>query len=342
METWFSRAGPTIPLQLRYTNHIIAFNQASLKSLLQRYQSRWSELDLAIHPMRFVEIIADLPSSNWTNLTNICLWDHELLFPEKCTKCLKEVTSLRRLTLQPPIAYEHIESFGPVSLVEIRFVTNGYLRLGHAQLISSYLNLRKLEISSLLHKELLITPGLHLTLPLLATFILNAGRMSILDHLTTPALVDMEIYAAWPSSSRDDEHCISTFLSRCPDSLKSFKIHGQTRGASIARILPSLSDRPFLTHLAVNAFPLPMDDSFFDENEWLPSLRDLSISLERNSGRQPVEELEYLAMFLKRRVEFHALPMLETLTIHKRSSDEFPYHLFGDVPLGRLRVMIPF
>jgi hypothetical protein len=73
---------------------------------------------------------------------------------------------------------------------------------------------------------------------------------------------------------------------------------------------------------------------------WCPKLQDLVLITACPAAEQP-HQMQTLATFLKRRAAL-GVAKLETLTIARHDRDvEFPDALFEDVPLGRLRVMLP-
>jgi hypothetical protein len=186
----------------------------------------------------------------------------------------------------------------------------------------------------------------HLNLPSLSTFVVETDDLAVLDYLTTPALVRLEIHHKSDTDylTNPYEDRFSQFLDRCTPTIKSITLDGGTYYDSfITWALPLLSNRPSITELTLNVWPISFACSRSEEDgkeTWCPNLQHLTISLEAERSIE-VGRMEALAAFLKGR-QNQGLKGLKCLTLHNSSQKlDFPYESFKHVGVGRLSVMVP-
>ncbi|KAH6886679.1 hypothetical protein BKA70DRAFT_1444173 [Coprinopsis sp. MPI-PUGE-AT-0042] len=120
-------------------------------------------------------------------------------------------------------------------------------------------------------------------------------------------------------------------------------LYSKYDASDLAKILPALPPLPNLTHLTLEIWPFTMEITFPEdvEKDWCPNLRHLKVSF-RSGNYVEEEQMASLAASLQRRQGWGRME-LETLTIQKAArAEEFPYHLFENVRLGTLRVMVPW
>ncbi|KAH6887309.1 hypothetical protein BKA70DRAFT_1573377 [Coprinopsis sp. MPI-PUGE-AT-0042] len=328
LDAWFSRAGESIPLEL------------------EGYQPRWKRLSLFIEPESFWDVFFDHPPSGWVNLHTLSLFvcDFIEVGAERAVQgvdALENMTSLQCLLLQDHAAHEFERRYGPIDLPELHISLDGFT-IDQVLLISAYQRLTKLVLVAPPRFLLELSLDNHITLPSLSSLSYNTYDLSLLEYFTTPALAELYIQLHCDPDSYA-EIILPSFLSRCTRALRAFTLDSHSQGAFIASILPSLSERPDLNQITFDTWPFPNELSRFQKDShpcWCPHLRELTVSI-RSREAIELERVADLAAFLKRREEL-GLVALESLIVHRCSGAvEFPYELFQDVSIGKLRVMVP-
>ncbi|KAH6886640.1 hypothetical protein BKA70DRAFT_1334709 [Coprinopsis sp. MPI-PUGE-AT-0042] len=339
---WFSRAGPSIPLELEYVdlgctaNLMPAKAKAAMSALIQNHQHQWRCLSLCVDSACMLDITIGLPSSNWTNMQALTLWTFDFVGPhsEKASKSLvslENIPSLRRLLVHDHAEHEYVRRYGPISLAELQINLDDVFSIHHAHLISSYPNLTVLTLVIPPDHELSLPPGYKIALPSISS-----------DILLPPHLIHLKIQLHSYSSETEDKFLFE-FLGRCTSSLNSITLENRPKGGFIARVLPTLLRRPGLTNLTLDLWPSALDtDSSAEDMEesWCPNLRNLTVSI-ASGAMVEGKRMKALADFLLRR-ENLGLTELERLIVHRDSDGyHFPYELFEDVRVGDLCVMVP-
>ncbi|KAH6886642.1 hypothetical protein BKA70DRAFT_1573837 [Coprinopsis sp. MPI-PUGE-AT-0042] len=352
LDGWFSRAGPCLPLELEYVERRASSmrndEKAAMEALILRHQSRWRWLSLFIEPQCFWRTLFNPPPSNWTNLSTLALWTFDFSGPNKERAALgfnmlERFTSLRSLSLEVHHGYGFKRRFGPINLGEIRITLEDHFGIQEIRLISAYSNLTNIVLIAPANCEWNLSPHDNLTLPSLSTFVFDTFDLSLLDHLVTPSLVNLDIHlhwdVPWPQSG-----FLHGFLARCTTTLRSVTLNSDREDSFIAKILPSLSLRPTLSHLTLDIWPSHVDTKPIPEEvekDWCPQLRCLTVSI-GSSDMVELERMKGLAAFLLRRGAF-GLPELERLTVHRtHRAVEFPYEIFENVRQGELCVLVPW
>ncbi|KAH6886667.1 hypothetical protein BKA70DRAFT_1573856 [Coprinopsis sp. MPI-PUGE-AT-0042] len=348
---WFSRAGPSISLDLEYVHlregSMGSEDEAAMESLIRKHQSRWRSLSLFIKSLTFWDTIFCLPSSNWSNLHTLTLWSYDFAGPEsehtsRTFDALDNIASLRRLIVQDHMDYKYARRYGPINLAELYISLDDVFTTDHSRLISAYPNLTKLELVVPPFYDLELASDYHLTLPSLSTFAYSAYELTILNYFTTPALAHLEIQFN-PGQSEPEDEVLVKFLTRCTSSLKSITLITRPNETLIAQVLPSLSIRQSITHLTLDLWPSVTEAEIFPEEverNWCPKLQELTVTLEADDLVE-LGRMEGLSTLLLRRSDLE-LPDLKRLTVHNRLwIMDFPCKLFKDVSLGELRVLVP-
>ncbi|KAH6886645.1 hypothetical protein BKA70DRAFT_1573840 [Coprinopsis sp. MPI-PUGE-AT-0042] len=380
VDRWFSRAGPSAPLELDYDDTFgLPPDEALLPVLIRRHQSRWRHLSLCITAECFWDIILSPPSNNGITLQGLTLWVGDLHGPgptqiSQRLDGLAKLTSLRCLTLSKLhiILYgvfssdlmhliSAFRSLSTLSLVVERSLDVILSAQDHLTL-PSLLNLsfttydsdllQYFTTAALVKLEITLKPNgydpdntlffsHYFTLPSLLNLSFTTYNLDILEYFTTPALVKLEITLRLDVRVDQDSSSFSQFITRCTSALQSIAVHSNYDQSLITRIITSLSVRPSLTDLTVDLWPLSLTFPKDAEKDWCPNLQHLTVSF--GSGYDDEEErMEALAAFLQCREEWGCVP-LESLTIRKRHKRfKFPYGLFENVTLGELRVMVPW
>ncbi|KAH6886650.1 hypothetical protein BKA70DRAFT_1334735 [Coprinopsis sp. MPI-PUGE-AT-0042] len=361
LEQWLSRSGLSTPLELHFQYEdftlemMLPEDEISMRNLIRHYQPRWRYLSLCIEPRCFWDSILSPPSTDWINLQTLTLWvfDFNHLSSERYPRGLDQltsITSLRRLFIEDDSPYTHQTHYGPVDLAELHITLDEVSRSDHVRLISSYAQLTKLTLVATLYHELDLAPDEHINLPFLSSFSYTTDDLSLLHHLTTPALVNLEL--SFLTSLPTAEEALTPFLARCTSALQTISL---TEASFLAKALPTFSVRPSLTEISLDAWPLDATDNILAEPDhavdaWLPNLRQLTVSMgpKRSTGSSEatkdleLEQMSDLAKFLLQR-EDRCQMGLERLIVHKRSrAIKFPYELFERIDLGELRVMVPW
>jgi F-box-like len=353
LDGWFFRAGSTLSLDLEYQDwgRGIIIDRASLKSLLQRYQSRWRRLSIDMRDESFLDVIADLPSSEWLSLDTLSLWRLDLQAhgadeDSQALDALDRITSLRRLHLESPTYHAHSRRYGPIHLAELQITIGEAFSANHSSLISSYASLSQLTLVVDRRSGGDPAPGAHLLLPSLLVFAYHGPDLVPLQYFTAPALVDLTVDLTGRRIGSErmegERESFKGFLTRCTDSLKSLTLRESTSPSFIAHAIPLLSIRPSIERVTVGEWPNHTENKNFEEEErhWCPGLRQLSVLIDGTAESQ-LNRLEGLAALLKRR-EACGLPKLETLIIRRKDQDgEFPHDLFEDVGVGKVSVLVP-
>jgi hypothetical protein len=349
---WFSRAGPTISLELHYSSfrrHLLrSEDRTFFGSLIQQYQPRWRALSIFIEDFCFLDLITILPSSNWTSLDRLVLWPDDFrrldpvfrhLRPAKIANVfdtLERLTSIRQLVVEHQVECEYTRRYGHANITELDMNILRNFEIRHSRFISSYPNLTRLTLKVCYAEP---PPGIHLTIRSLLRLTYIGDNLHLLNHFTTPALCGLQIRIK--SNRVHAEAPLIDFLSRCTSSLTAVTIDSHPADSFITHIFPALSIQPSLTSLTLDSWPLELEGVLGDlEKEWCPNLQELVISIGW-VGMAQIDRIEALAAFLSRREDF-GLRQLERLTIHRGHKDvDFPYHFFEGVPCGKLAVMVP-
>ncbi|KAH6887290.1 hypothetical protein BKA70DRAFT_1573365 [Coprinopsis sp. MPI-PUGE-AT-0042] len=352
LEGWFSRAGPSIPLELDYgdSSALQSGRNAALARLVQRHHSRWKYLCLCVSPECFWDVILSSPSTDWNNLQILTLWifDFHDLTPAQCSQrldALENFTSLRRLYLNDYSVHTHKRPYGPFTLPELHIQLDDIFAPHHMHLISAYTSLTRLVLEGCVDYKLRLSPENHLSLPSLLDLSYTGYDLTFLQYLTASSLTTLDIHLD-PGIEHPGDRCriLSQFLKRCTNTLHSILLDSGFSTLAIAGILPALLVRPSVTHLTLDAWPsdLEMDASpAHAENDWCPNLQELTVSFQSGDNVE-LERMAALAAFLRRRKD-SGYTELEMLTIRKGAgAAQFPYDLFENVRLGKLRVMIPW
>ncbi|KAH6880341.1 hypothetical protein BKA70DRAFT_1447379 [Coprinopsis sp. MPI-PUGE-AT-0042] len=338
-----------MPLELEYVDpHLRSMRdeeKQAMTTLIRRHQTRWRYLSLFIESVNFREIFFEPPPSEWASLHTLALWTYDFIAMGEDRQtaafdALEKLLSLQCLILKHDDAYGYTRHFGPIDLPEIHLVFDAF-DLGEAQLISAYSRLTKLVLVAESSSHFELPTDYRLTLTSLLSFSFDTYNLSLLHHLTTPALADLEIHLHFEGHQPQNEF-FASFVSRCTSQFRSLKLNSDEE--FIAKVLPSLSTQPSLTHLMLNIWPSAFETDPHSEHtdkEWCPSLRDLTVSIGLG-GVVELERMKGLATFLSRREDFE-LPELEKLTVNRCSGAiAFPYELFDDLHLGELTVMVPW
>ncbi|KAH6886643.1 hypothetical protein BKA70DRAFT_1334715 [Coprinopsis sp. MPI-PUGE-AT-0042] len=347
LDAWFSRAGKCVPLELEYldpmVNSMSSEEVAAMNSLLQRYQARWRFLSLFIEPICFCDAFFDLPPSSWTNLHTLTLCTYDfvplVISEERAAQgydALEKIPSLRTILVEDHDDYEFTRRFGPLDLAELH-INFDIFRVDHARLITAYSSLTKLTLVAASGLATSLSLDQDITLPSLLFLSCNTHHLSVLDPFTTPALAELDIQLSDDPYLYEDVK-ISAFLGRCTSTLQTFTLNSYGNGAFVARVLPALSVLSSLSRLTLDKWPKDLQET--EDQDWFRSLRELTV-LTPSSDVFESERMVNLASFLRRREELGLVP-LENLTIHRSSvAVAFPYALFDDLGIGKLRVMVP-
>jgi F-box-like len=341
---WFLRAGPSMKLELEYVDPLQRLHDPEgLQSLILRYQHRWTFLALCIRRPYLWNILCSPPTDNWVNLHTITFWLYNLrpsdsLEASRLSQALDGMVLLQRLFIEDYTRYEYNTSIGPSGLAELH-ITIGDFGVHQARLISSYQHLTKLFLSARTMSPVISTAE-HITLPSL--LFMSCDNLSFLQHFTTPSLCEFEIKLITHFTAKAEDSIISGFLARCYVGLQSLTLDGTVaRTYYVPRILPMLSAQPSLQRLSVPLWPLGMGSQTlygFEEQRWCPNLRSLTVSMpDADSGRR----MEVLADFLQARQEV-GVKRIESLTVHKPLKGvRFPYEMFRNVQVDKIRVTVP-
>ncbi|KAH6886671.1 hypothetical protein BKA70DRAFT_1464608, partial [Coprinopsis sp. MPI-PUGE-AT-0042] len=337
LEAWFSRSGPTIPLELEYMDSgallsMQSANRASLKALIQRHQPRWKFLSLCVSPDCFWDALFEPPLHDWINLHTVGLWSYDFMAvgAERASKgfdALEKMPSLRCLVVEDHDVFENTRRFGPVDLAELCFTVDSF-NINPANLICGYRSLTKLTIIIPSRHTIHLSSADHLALPSLLSFTCDTHGLKLFHHLTTPALSNLEIQLRCETVPHEDEF-LRGFLARCTRALRSITLNSCGDDLFIGKVLPSLSNRPTLSHLTLDMWPSSVDtDKHAEGKDYFPGLRDLTVSI--GISDDDLAQMKALAAFLVYREDF-GLPTLERLDVHRRfGAIAFPYEMFND------------
>jgi F-box-like len=348
LDAWFSRAGPSRPLDLDLldpsTMPMRREQKEAVTALIRKYQPRWRVLSLFIHKKCIWDAIADHPPSSWAALHMLSLPAYDFNeYGVEAFDALEGMPSLRCILLEDQDAYEFERRYGGPQITDLRITLDGF-GIEQARLISSYPNLSTLVLIG--HPSLTseLSPDDHITLPSLSSFIYDSYELSLLNSITTPTLAELDI-SMRDDNNHDDELALTNFLGRRNDkALCSFKLNSHHQGTFVASILPVLSKQTALTHITLDIWPLTSKIYFpKDKTDVLcPNLRVLGVSMHQSRGVDDLEGMADLSMFLKGREEVDFAP-LEKLTVRRSfGAADFPYELFENVKIGRLLVTVPF
>ncbi|KAH6886686.1 hypothetical protein BKA70DRAFT_1410095 [Coprinopsis sp. MPI-PUGE-AT-0042] len=351
---WFSRSGPSMPLELEYLDYATSAMSSkdieSIQALIHRYRHRWRYLSLCIDSQCFWECILSPQalSTNWINLQTLTLWiyDISILTPSQRSQALDSLanlTSLERLLLEDHSSYKQTRPYGPVVLLELHISLDDIFATHHIVLISAYPSLTRLTLRAEVSYELHLSTGDHLTLPSLLHLSYEAFDIALLRYITTPALVGLEIQIQSEAYASFNGTFLSEFLPRCANTLQSMLLYSNFDASRLAKILPALPLLPKLVHLTFDIWPYNMICALPEDadEDWYPNLRQLTVSF-RSGDRVELKQMASLAAFLQRREDWGRME-LETLTIRKGvGAAAFPYDLFENARLGSLCVMIPW
>ncbi|KAH6887304.1 hypothetical protein BKA70DRAFT_72483 [Coprinopsis sp. MPI-PUGE-AT-0042] len=361
LEQWLLRSGPSTPLELEFQYEDFAYesmlskDKVSMRDLIGRYQNRWRYLSLCIEARCFWDLMLSPPSTGWISLQTLTLWvfDFGHLSLEKYPQGLDQltrITSLCHLFIEDDNTYMHQTHYGPIDLAELHITLDEVVRSDHVRLISSYPYLTRLTLTANLYQELHLTPNDRLDLPSLLFLSYSTDDLSLLDHLTTPALVDLEL--SFLTAQPTAEEALTLFLARCTSALQSITL---SEASFLTKVLPTFCVRPSLTDISLDAWPLGATDNILSKPEhaaigWLPNLRRLTVSMGPKTSTGSLEaskdlELERmgdLGKFLLIRENQYQMG-LERLIVHKRSGEiGFPYELFEAINIGEVRIMVPW
>ncbi|KAH6886664.1 hypothetical protein BKA70DRAFT_1334773 [Coprinopsis sp. MPI-PUGE-AT-0042] len=350
LDAWFSRAGESIHLELDYLDPMLSLmrdeEKVAMQNLVRRHQARWRRLSLFIEPECFWYVFFVHPPSAWISLHTLSLYAYDFVQvgADRATRgldALEGMPSLQRLVLEDNDAYEFERQYGPIHLPELDITLHAF-GFDQARLITAYSRLTKLVLVAPPRFDPELSLDHHITLPFLLSFSYETHDLSLLDRFSTPSLNELDIQLSCDLKLHEDM-VLSSFLLRCTSALRAFNLDSHLHWAFTARILPSLSERQGLTRITFDIWPFPNSRSRFQKDIypcWCPHLRELTISI-RSREVAESQRIADLATFLKHREELGLLP-LESLTVRRSSgAAEFPYELFQDVRVGRLRVMIP-
>jgi F-box-like len=357
LDAWFSRSGPSIPLEFEYDNDFLTRDLAEsndkdiFKRFIGKYQSRWRYLSLVIESNCFWDTLLYPPSTDWHNLHVLKMWtlDVEALHPETSARALDTLTkmgSLRRLVLDGAFDTDPTERWGPPRLEELHIEVYLFFGIHDMDFICSYSELKHLTLSVPGNLVLRLLPEDHFTLPSLLSFTHQAYDLFVLRHFTTPALksLDIQLHTESDVAVGPDSEFLAGFLARCTNALQAFGVCSDCDPSFVARLLPVLSARPSLTIISVDVWPSNVEMGAFSqaaEKGWCPNLRSLSVRIRASDGVE-LEQMQDLSAFLGRRKEW-GRASLKTLTFRKESIDfEFPSHVFDALGLGKLQVMVPW
>ncbi|KAH6886707.1 hypothetical protein BKA70DRAFT_1334864, partial [Coprinopsis sp. MPI-PUGE-AT-0042] len=159
-----------------------------------------------------------------------------------------------------------------------------------------------------------------------------ANDLALLRHITTPALGGLEIQMHSHTDGAHNGTFLSEVITRCTNTLQSMILCSKNDVSDLTKILPALPPLPSL-HISLSKYGrLP--------GNWCPNLRHLTVSFRRGIMSTRNKWRPWLLLYMRR--QSWGRMELETLTIQKAvQAEEFPYHLFENVRLGTLRVMIP-
>ncbi|KAH6887289.1 hypothetical protein BKA70DRAFT_72358 [Coprinopsis sp. MPI-PUGE-AT-0042] len=199
VDRWFSRAGPSAPLELDYDDTFgLPQDEALLPALIRRHQSRWRHLSLCIRAECFCDIILSPPSNNGITLQALTLWVGDLDGPDPTQISqrldgLAKLASFRRLVLEDDRSHMHERPYGPITLSELHIIFDGVLSSDHIHLISAFHSLSTLSLVVERYFDVILSAQDHLTLPSLLNLSFTAYDLDLLQYFTTPALVKLEI-----------------------------------------------------------------------------------------------------------------------------------------------------
>ncbi|KAH6886657.1 hypothetical protein BKA70DRAFT_1334747 [Coprinopsis sp. MPI-PUGE-AT-0042] len=346
IERWFSFSGSSVPLELEFKyeefsdDSMLSQDKVAMSALIQRYQPRWRYLSLSIEPKCFWDSILPPTSTNWASLhtLKLCVYDFVDLPPERHQRALEvlaNITSLQCLLLEDDNEYLHQTNYGPVNMAELHITLDQVFKSDLIHIISRYNHLTKLTLIAPQFQEFGLKARDRLTLPSLLTFSFTTDNLTLLAHLFTPALVDLELH----------ERALAPFLARC-SALRSITLSDEF---FISKALPILAAQPSFTQIKLDMWPLATTLNITEDapEAWCPNVRELHVSMGtegtprrlESSRDVEVHRLWALSLFLLQWQDRGRAP-LERLIVHKLSGGvDFPYGLFSKVHVGELRIV---
>lgn len=350
LETWFSRSGPCIPLELDFsTGKMVLEATAALVSLIRRHQHRWTFLSLLVEPECFWDVLLRHPSQDWTSLHTLKLWtcDFAVVDEKKELEGLEElgkISSLRCLIVDDVEEHTFKKRYGPMTLEELHLDVE-HFGISQGHLISSYPNLTQLVlVDTSVHGAKFLTPQDHFHWPTLTSFVFEVYNLNLLAHFTTPRLAQLAIRLHRFNAIFNYQGIVSGFLTRCTSTLRSITVDSRSDGKLVAQFLPLFSSQRHVTHLSLDLWPSIQEADNItqdSEREWFPDLRHLTVSMPSGT-MAALKRTECLAAFLRRREEF-GLEELEILTVRRCiGAASFPYKFFEKVRVGKLCVTVPW
>jgi F-box-like len=352
MDEWFSRAGPVLLLELDFTDLSNSGRYSkvteALEAFIRRYQHRWRFLSLCLNPNCLWDVLFRPPSLNWSNLHTFKLWAYDFMHVDNKRARhglleLQKMPALRCIIVEDISEYTFQERYGPATVEELRLLLDDF-GIKQGRLISSYQNLTTLEL--ILPDESLLPPDDHYHWPTITSFTFNAYSVDLLDHLTLPHLVRLELQLyPIPREGDDRSTILLSFLARSgTKSLKSIRMDSHSDEGFVSQVLPTLATILHLTDIDLDLWPSDQEIYSREEHskeEWFPNLRNMTIST-ASEDLVEVECMQSLVVFLRHR-EDAGLAELKMLTIRRREGAAgFLYEVFNRVNIGKIFVMVPW
>ncbi|KAH6887292.1 hypothetical protein BKA70DRAFT_1332777 [Coprinopsis sp. MPI-PUGE-AT-0042] len=338
-QRWLSRAGPSIPLELQLADlscrGISKEDTTALVDLIIQHQSQWKLLSLAGIGRCLWEVFRKTPSTGWTNLRMLDVWTHDL-FDDG------QKVGLRVLQDSPSIQCTSMEELHLCIMPETELAPRDFA------FISAYAHLRTLflymEDAFVSHSEPLTVT---ISLPSLEILSITSPDVSLLHHLDTPSLSNLELR---PRCHDPEDHndTLQNFITRCAK-LHSVSICGIAE--CVIWMLPILSARPTIASVTIEPWSnlssvgQLLDDTTWS-NTWCPNLRKLTyVVVSTASTGEDEHQIQLwmsLAAFLRRRKDLGRARLDSLIIKYKYPEANFPYETFESLDVGQLSVMLPW
>ncbi|KAH6887303.1 hypothetical protein BKA70DRAFT_72488 [Coprinopsis sp. MPI-PUGE-AT-0042] len=338
VKKWLSRAGPSLPLEIRLVDTSLGGmsekDSKALCELVIHYQPRWKSLFFCGTGRCLWDVFQKAPSSNWINLRELAVWTYRLRddLGRGGVEVLSRIPSIQLV---------------PVQVLHLTVVTgNIIVATGILNVISTYTYLKTLSLT---------TPQAHvqpsdssatMVLPFLELLSIAGQDFTILHHLNTPVLAELKVHLLHDVGSQALDTDLHGFLTRSTN-LYSISLRGN--GKHMAIMAPTLCARPTITSVTLQPWPDGLGDHIPPRNmswwdSWCPNLRELTVVVQSaNSILENEKEMKLLTSlvsFLHGRKTIGRRRLTRLVFKNSYGATDFPYEIFGTLDVGKLDVMV--
>ncbi|KAH6886689.1 hypothetical protein BKA70DRAFT_1334828 [Coprinopsis sp. MPI-PUGE-AT-0042] len=314
VEGWFSRAGPSMPLEL----------------LLLVTSSRGMSKEDSV-------ALSDLlaPSSDWKNLRKLSVWTYRLYDNGRGVgiEVLRRATCIQSTPLQDLRLTIDEASTTPAD--DLKFIA------GYTHLRKLVLRVPRSDIQADSNSPISIS------LPRLGFLSITGPNITILCHFDTPSLTDLEVHLRYLDQD-NQEIILRHFLAQCP-LVRSVILRSNNQQAEW--MLSTLCAQPSITSVTIQPWPSARDGHEISHdapwlNSWCPNLRELTVVIQSakliSEDENEMTLLASVVSFLERRKELGQGRLDRLVFKCLECATEFPYDMFTTLGVGRVDVMGPW